>query len=623
MGPIRVSSDTGNFSATHCASCGAQILTTTEADGHVALRAGDRQGEAFLHADKTTPDAEGSMTVVLPPQKFGLRNPHYANAPQPAGVSDADFDAMMGTGGVPLSTDLLFRPDGTRRPDQDISAHIGKRGLWQCHLAHEIALRLAGPPPMTMPPKIFLSYRWQDEGRNAWVADLASTLKARGYDVMFDRDLPQTGRPNVPQIVSRVAECRYFLAVVDPGYLARIGDAERMEDGWVFDEFQAAVRMSNAGMIRLLGFLREGEGAGRNFRLAGPGVMGNMVDVRGPQRLAAILDQVFPPIEDVTGTDCGEEARAALDRSHAAFVTGDIRTAVAEARKIAEIVPTSPDGYFQMIRIAHRTGDQALGFDAAMQAVRLLPTHVEVLLEVATFSVSTGRREDAARHAALVFDQKVEDEGILGEAHAIMAWALDEYDRPDVALGHARSAVRLCPDNSVYVTNLGFMLRRLGDPVSAARVLSDGMRQFPEDMALMENYASAVTEAGLWDPAESLIMLFYNRGGSEAVAAGLARAVKEGRETGKLPVMFTPAVPPPGDGPLIGCDACGATVRSASASGVFCAACGTPAAKAGDPCTICGDEGWMMPMPADVPGRVRCPFCRDGGMQFVEGENTG
>lgn len=612
VGPIRVSSDVDGFTATSCGSCGARLITQTGADGHVVVQGDERQTLVFLPGRDQAAFGGDGQTVVLPPERFGLRNAAYGTEPDFGGLSDEEFAELMGSGVVQTTPHLLFNTDGSLRPERDIVAHLGWRGLWSTQLSAEVERRLVGPPPMVLPAKVFLSYRWQAEAENDWVAELAAELRTRGYGVMFDRDLPQTDTPNVPQIVSRVAECRYFVAIVDPGYLERIGDGEQMQDGWVFDEFNTAARLAEAGLVRMLGFWRRGPGVSQQFQLAEPGRMGNMVDVRTPAKLRTMLDQVFPSLPD--GDHDG--ARAAMLRAHEAFVDGDVVTAVAEARTMATLVPASPDGWLELIRIAHLRGDPELGFEAAMAVVDLVPDNVELLIEAGSFAVATGRPDQAAMLAARALDQRNDDTAQAAEAHAAMAWALDEFDRVDTALGHARTAAALNPDHPLFVNNLGYILRRVGDPVGAAEVLSDGLQRFPDDLMLLENYASAATEAGIWDAAEALVRHLHQRGGREAVVGALARAVLAGQESGERSrFVAEPDLPPISK--LLACDTCETRVIMGPEDTKFCAACGTPAESADRLCRLCAHDGWMVPLPAEIPATVRCPLCRNGAFALL------
>jgi hypothetical protein len=164
------------------------------------------------------------------------------------------------------------RPDGSPRTPAEVARQLGWRTVWIAQLNLAIQQRLAGPPPITAPPTVFVSYRWGSTEENAWVAALAVELKRRGYPVIFDQDQPQGDNVDVPGMVSRLAECRYVLCVIDPGYLERLGHepGSSTKDGWVFDEVNTASAFSNAGRLALIGLLRDGDQLPQAFSFMGP-----------------------------------------------------------------------------------------------------------------------------------------------------------------------------------------------------------------------------------------------------------------------------------------------------------------------------------------------------------------
>jgi len=201
-----------------------------------------------------------------------------------------------------------------------------------------------------------VSYRWGSTEENAWVAALAVELKRRGYPVIFDQDQPQGDNVDVPGMVSRLAECRYVLCVIDPGYVERLGHepGSSTKDGWVFDEVNTASAFSNAGRLALIGLLRDGDQLPQGFSFMGPNQRGNSVDVRGSNRLAAFLNDVLPELPGEHDTATVAAARAALADSHAAYLAGDPERAFAEAARVTALLPDAPDGYAQTIRLALR-----------------------------------------------------------------------------------------------------------------------------------------------------------------------------------------------------------------------------------------------------------------------------
>ena len=137
------------------------------------------------------------------------------------------------------------------------AARVAGGRAWDiAHLGRLVSEEIATTPePPAKPPSFFVSYRWESDAHDAWVARLVRDLKARGYEVLFDRDL-QAGREEplpVPELIRLMARCNRFLIVWSSGYAERTEpDAERgaIRDGWVWDEYQTALHLTEAGRMR-------------------------------------------------------------------------------------------------------------------------------------------------------------------------------------------------------------------------------------------------------------------------------------------------------------------------------------------------------------------------------------
>jgi hypothetical protein len=111
------------------------------------------------------------------------------------------------------------------------------------------------PEPPAKPPSFFVSYRWESEAHQRWVARLVHDLKGRGYDVYFDQDVQTECHETmpVPELVSLVLRCNRLLMVLTEGYLERIQpNAARgtLKDGWVWDEYQMAIHLAKIGRLK-------------------------------------------------------------------------------------------------------------------------------------------------------------------------------------------------------------------------------------------------------------------------------------------------------------------------------------------------------------------------------------
>lgn len=145
------------------------------------------------------------------------------------------------------------------RLSRDEAAEIGSLGAWNMARLKQLVYEGArnNPAPPSAPPSCFISYRWESPGHKAWVLRLAQDLRNRGYDVFLDQDLQKESdnRIPVPELISHMVRCNRFLFVLTEGYLRRIEADERgaILDGWVWDEYQAAMELYE--MKRILSFI--------------------------------------------------------------------------------------------------------------------------------------------------------------------------------------------------------------------------------------------------------------------------------------------------------------------------------------------------------------------------------
>jgi len=79
------------------------------------------------------------------------------------------------------------------------------------------------------PPRVFISYSWDDDAHKAWVATLATCLRNDGANVILDQWHVRLG-DNLPQFMeTSVRDSDFVLIICTPGYKER-GDGRR---GWV------------------------------------------------------------------------------------------------------------------------------------------------------------------------------------------------------------------------------------------------------------------------------------------------------------------------------------------------------------------------------------------------------
>jgi len=243
--------------------------------------------------------------------------------------------------------DVLLEADGLRRIRAEAVRLYGVRVVEVAEIYEAIQRLKHIPAKLSVPPRVFISYRWGTDEENAWVHDLADQLRERGYEVLYDRFLNQfTEDTVVGEIVSLIASCHIFLMIVDPGYIQRVGAAESLQflaRGWAYVEFRIAEFMP----IQLFrwGLLREGDQVPRGSSLPTERNLGNVADVRTSEKLKVALDNLFPIVKDVSEQDRRKEAEPLLTRAVREGLDGKLSKASDLARHAIDLIPRLKDGY--------------------------------------------------------------------------------------------------------------------------------------------------------------------------------------------------------------------------------------------------------------------------------------
>ena len=164
----------------------------------------------------------------------------------------------------------------------------------------------------------FISYRWESLEHQQWTFRFAESLQKRGYRVIFDQfeDIEYRDRigpmlrtdrmqDEIPRLVRDINRATVFLPILTEGYRRCVeprrsgdpfsgGDKElwslhtNPDDGWVFDEWQLALRQRLAGKIRWQAVWRSGPFVPLPFSRHG------IIDFRDDENHEAMLDSHFP-----------------------------------------------------------------------------------------------------------------------------------------------------------------------------------------------------------------------------------------------------------------------------------------------------------------------------------------
>jgi hypothetical protein len=192
--------------------------------------------------------------------------------------------------------DVLYDQPGVRRSEAELRSKFGVRATQIAHIYEQI--ESAGDPParIGIPLRIFISYAWDTVHQNKWVHDLAVTLRARGYEVIHDRTSARGGSTaDISALVSQIAVSDFFLMIVDPGYIAQVGEYEGqpLERRWAYVEFKLSEFYQDE--VFRVGFRRSGASVPRRMTLAAPQSLGDVVDASSPEKLAEHLTLFFRP----------------------------------------------------------------------------------------------------------------------------------------------------------------------------------------------------------------------------------------------------------------------------------------------------------------------------------------
>ena len=500
---------------------------------------------------------------------------------------------------------------------------FGHRAVWIAELNQALEAQLAGPPPLSVPPRIFLSYRWARAAENDWVARLAGALRQRGYLVILD----QTDKPedlSVPEFVARIAECNWFLAVLDRGYQERIGSADglssRIQDGWVFDEINTARLLSHEGRMHIIGFLREGDEPAAGFRLPSPGRVGNAVAVRDADTLARTLDQLFPP---VTGGPPGPQLARAwkfICAAHQAAAEGRMAAAFTQAQRAVAACPDIADGYAQLARIAVLSRTHAAeGLAAAQRALAIQPGSFEMMLCAAGCAYEDRQPAMAAKYCITILeeDHSNHTRRFQSGAHYIMGNLLDDAGQCYAGISHLEIARKLTPGLTAYHNDTGLAYRHVDDIGAALACFAEGLRIDPEDISLLVNQAAAFLEAGKAAQCrEALSKLAVLEPGHPAIVV-LSRVLDAWQAEGGPPPRLVPRIAPRQPVRIVSCSACPANIPLAGQENVLCAGCGAEREQLTTRCKVCGLDGVAPLQLASMGMAVVCPYCRAGTLQLA------
>lgn len=505
----------------------------------------------------------------------------------------------------------LWQPRG-----QTGTTDFHHRPEWTQALQAALKRAVDEPRPLSVPRRIFLSYRWQDDVKDKWVDALRQELEARGNAVVLDRQLAcASPPPTIPEIVARIADCHIFLSVLDPAYLERVSASESapLAEGWVTDEYHTALAFARQGTVLLLGMLREGDLLPPGFRAFVSGSAGNVFDVRDPASLRRTLDQHFVQFGDPPAEPEATRAAVALHASRQALDAGDTRLALSLAQQVCDMVPQLADGHAQYARAAGAAQLPELALAEAQRAFAIDPTLDEMLIKGAAAALDSNQPKLAASLARLANERNSSD----ATARYLLGRAVAQAGHLQAALAHFEESRHRGMRALQLFNRAGEAYRMLGQPADALPWFEAGLAACPNDASLLVNACAAAIEADRQNLAMGLLLTLAQHH-EELPAVGqlgqiLQRLLTEDDLPPPILIQRVPQKAPYG---IVTCSACSLKLPVFQPEAMLCAGCGVPCAvgpNAMKRCGCCDADGRAVPRLG-----MGCPFCDRGQLAVQE-----
>lgn len=471
-----------------------------------------------------------------------------------------------------------------------------------------LAARSELPRTLSVPRRIFLSYRWGDDAQNAWVDQLATALEATGNVVVFDQHVArESPDASVTECVARMADCSLFLMVIDPPYVQRVGSssAESMLTrslGWAWDEYSLASHLARETRLRRLGILRAGDELPRGMSLAAGGQAGTILDARTPDSVATIVHDHFQQVAAPPDPAVAREAAVLLHESERRARCDELENAHALALRAVGLIPELPDGHRRSAVAGLHLGRADEAHLAAERALSIDPMDVLSWYLVAEAACALGNPELGMRRLGRILL------GVRKEwrAHLILAHGFAELDQLGSARAHRDLAFALEPRLPWMLDALRVAPGALGDESSAARA---GVRE-----ALSERPPMGIVEP-IMEPAGPALLTTYLDQGPEqpertgAVDVDLALLASAARSDALARLDETV------DEWHLTCDYCHVGIRVER--DFLCASCGAQHGGNLRPC-FCGGEDFAFSQEVAYGARIGCPFCHTGLLRTGE-----
>jgi TIR domain len=504
--------------------------------------------------------------------------------------------------------EILYSPNGARRSDEEVVGLYGVRGLHLALIGEELVKLRDLPPPLSEPTRVFISYCWSTASENEWVARLAHNIRERGYFVYHDRSRRQQAvtTTDIASIVAEIAQSHIFVCVIDPGYIAQVGDRVSLElsKRWAYTEFTFA--RESPARLGIIGLLRAGEAVPPGMSVADQYHGGSVRDVREPSQLTPVLDAMFPTKESSLNTLQTQHGEALLSQVASSLRESDYAQAFQASELLAKELPSIDDGHALLTVAALRANDLNVAYN---QGLTLNPSYAQNRILFAVAALECGKPKEALH---VLQDDRSAPAGL---ASMVKGAALLQLGQDLSAHAHVRLARRRRPLDEMC-TELLTQLREDGT-IESSGIPScvSAPLQIPTDFFGPVNHIVALaTPSQRSQPmrlhlVSDLAAMQIGRDYDVTLLARLAPRVAD---------LWGPRIPArPFSPTVIECTHCKFLLQVTSHEHALCEGCGAQTLlwdRIENQCSYCGSGGVLGLLPAFGEGYCPCPYCRDGDL---------
>jgi hypothetical protein len=117
------------------------------------------------------------------------------------------------------------------------------------------------------PPGVFIGYKWEGEPMRQTAMAIADHVRGLGYEAHLDvenLDADADAYFQIPQFITALQDCSFYVLLLTEQSADMI-TARKGKTSWLFDEYQHAVRLANAGRLFIVPVLLEPGGMSDMF----------------------------------------------------------------------------------------------------------------------------------------------------------------------------------------------------------------------------------------------------------------------------------------------------------------------------------------------------------------------